>query len=388
MRSTMPRLHGQLWLGIALGVFTFLLQSSTVHADTHHDQIEQIRDVGSKGQGHEQAIDALAKLSQADATALLPILKGMKGANPIAINWLRGAFESIAARSFGKSGPVPNKMFADFAQDRSHSPRARRIAFKMIRDDAMTAELVPTFLNDPSADLRREAVAYYITVAEKVTDDQNQVDMVRSIYRRALKGAVHDDQVKQIAAALKALGDDVNLQKHFGFLPRWHIIGPFDNKEMKGFDVVYPPEKGIDLSQTCVGQMGDVTWQPISTDDEYGVIDIAMQIENYKGSVMYATTKFVSREDQEVEMRLGTPNAWKAWINGKLIFAREEYHRSTGMDQFRVKVELRKGVNTVLLKVLQNDQEQNWAQRYQFQFRFTDEAGSGIRPDQEQLTLR
>ena len=27
----------------------------------------------------------------------------------------------------------------------------------------------------------------------------------------------------------------------------WHYIGPFDNTGMKGFNTVYPPEKGIDL---------------------------------------------------------------------------------------------------------------------------------------------
>ena len=30
----------------------------------------------------------------------------------------------------------------------------------------------------------------------------------------------------------------------------WHYIGPFDNRNPEDFDIVYPPEKGIDLTKT------------------------------------------------------------------------------------------------------------------------------------------
>ena len=73
------------------------------------------------------------------------------------------------------------------------------------------------------------------------------------------------------------------------------------------------------------------------------MIDIAKQIENYKGSLMYAATTWTSDKDQQVEIRLGTPNSWKLWVNGELVFEREEYHRSSKLDQYRVPVTLKVG---------------------------------------------
>jgi hypothetical protein len=123
-----------------------------------------------------------------------------------------------------------------------------------------------------------------------------------------------------------------------------------------------------------------VKWQSVVTEDDYGVLDIAKQIQNYKGSLMYASTTWKSDREQNVELRLGTPNAWKLWVNGKLVFEREEYHRSSAMDQYKVPVSLKPGENVLLLKVCQNEQDQDWAQRYQFQLRVCDSTGSAVQP--------
>ena len=50
------------------------------------------------------------------------------------------------------------------------------------------------------------------------------------------------------------------------------------------------------------------------------------------------------------------------------------------MDLYRVPVELRAGENRILLKVCQNEQTQDWAQRYEFQLRIADATGAGVRP--------
>jgi hypothetical protein len=169
------------------------------------------------------------------------------------------------------------------------------------------------------------------------------------------------------------------LQKHFGFLCEWRMIGPFDHRDGVGFDAVYPPEKEIDFDATYEGQSGEVEWTALSTPHEYGIVDIAKQINPYKGAVMYAATEFERATERPVEIRIGTPNAWKLWVNGRLLFAREEYHRGMSLDQYRVAAVLREGTNTILLKICQNEQDEDWAQRYQFQLRVCDEAGAAVR---------
>ena len=325
--------------------------------------------------GATAARRAVKIITAGGAENLVPVLKGFQGATPLASNWLRSAFETIAAAEFKAGRDLPADELTEFILVTENAPAARRLAYEWLlkQDEMLEQRLIPGLLEDAHPDFRRDAVAQLIARAQAGEDDQ-----AIELYSRALKGAVHDDQVQTIAAALEVAGKPVDLQKHFGFLPKWKIIGPFDNREMKGYPVVYPPETDFDPAATYDGQLGRVSWQDIATDDGYGIVSVAKQIENYKGSLMYAVTTFHSIEERNVEFRLGTPNAWKLWVNGVLRFEREEYHRSTRMDQYRVPVSLRAGDNTIRLKVCQNEQEQSWAQAYQYQLRVCDSSGAAI----------
>jgi hypothetical protein len=319
------------------------------------------------------------ELSQADATILPTILRGFADSNPLAANWIRSAFETVAERELQKGGSLPRAELEKFLLNRKENPRARRLAFEWLVkvDPTVQARLVPGMLDDPSDELRREAVQQLTDQATVLKKDKKDKQAI-ALYRKALSGAVHDDQVKRIVEPLRQLGEKVDLQKQFGFLTSWQAVGPFDNKDKKGFDVAYPPEKKIDIKASYKGQLGKVAWTPVSTEQEYGIVDIAKSLMNYKGSAMYVTTNFQSDKARNVEIRLGTPNSWKLWVNGKLLFAREEYHRGMKIDQYRVDVALKPGRNVLLLKILQNEQTDNWAQRYQFQLRVCDGTGSAV----------
>ena len=71
-------------------------------------------------------------------------------------------------------------------------------------------------------------------------------------------------------------------------------------------------------------------------------------------------------------------NAWKIWLNGELVFGRDEYHRGIRIDQYILPVHLNEGKNTLLVKACQNEQEQDWTVQWQFQLRVTDETGTAI----------
>ena len=42
--------------------------------------------------------------------------------------------------------------------------------------------------------------------------------------------------MKVVTEALKKLGHPVDLASHFGFVQDWNLVGPFDNRQGKGFD--------------------------------------------------------------------------------------------------------------------------------------------------------
>ncbi|HIM28677.1 MAG TPA: hypothetical protein EYG57_03875, partial [Planctomycetes bacterium] len=61
-------------------------------------ELLKVRAIGPRGEGHEQAIEAIRKVSQAELDQLIEILDAMKAANPLARNWLRSAAERVVQR--------------------------------------------------------------------------------------------------------------------------------------------------------------------------------------------------------------------------------------------------------------------------------------------------
>lgn len=351
-------------------------------ADAITEAVGILQSARTAGQGSRENQRALVALTGSGERAMLPILTGFQKATPEGLNWLRNAFEQIAESLRASRKPLPVDALRAFVLETGNSADARRLAFDtMVSEDGRVAEqLIPGMLNDPSPEFRRDAVELLLQQAGKA-----EGAAATELCRRALAGAVHEDQVKTISEALRKAGETVDISRHFGFVTSWKIVGPFDNREEKGFGVAYAPETEIvqerpNLEAEYDGMNGKVRWQTVETTDDFGVVDIAKQIENFKGSAMYAVAEWSSPAQQTLQVRLGTPNAWKLWVNGALVFEREEYHRSTQLDQYSVPVQLKPGVNVLAFKICQNEQTQDWAQKYQFQLRVCDSTGVGVLP--------
>lgn len=323
-----------------------------------------------------EAAEAARRLEGRGVDALVPIAEAIGHGNAFADNWLRGTFEAIAQTGVKDV----RKELLNFYADRTNSARARRLVFETIsaNDPELSAELLASALDDPSEEMRFDAIQTLLEDIKDVKDGEKK----KQLLRETLSAATVRSQVDEIANQLSNLGDEINKQSHFGFLTNWHVVGPFDNKEMAGFDVAYGPEKNDisapALSDTFDGELGETTWVPVIAEGDSGLVDLAEQVGPHKGALVYATTSFESDGEQVVELRLSTSNAWKIWLNGQPLFEREEYHRGLLWDQYRVPATLRDGTNVIVIKVLQNEQDQSWAQRWSYSMRITDPTGRGV----------
>lgn len=368
--------------GLAACVLSGLLAADVASAAAPAElakHIGAIQAVGPEGKGTAEAAKAFQVLSASDAQAVLPLLQAIEKSGPIARNWLRSAVEVIVEREHkaGKSLPVDG--LKAFVLDRKQAPEARRLAFELFstidRDGAV--KMVPGFINDPSTELRRDAVAELIGRGKPLLKSNKAA--ATEIYRRALDAARDVDQIKEVSKELKeGLGQSVDLQRHFGFLTNWQIVGPFHNKERGGFTAEFPPEKEVDLSATYQGKDGEVRWQALQSDDAYGKVDINKPFGKLKEVTAFAYHVFEAEEARPAELRLGCKNAWKVWHNGKLLFGRDEYHRGQRIDQYKMPITLQEGKNTILVKLCQNEQKEKWTVEWEFQLRVCDATGTAI----------
>jgi len=343
------------------------------------EALHVIRAVGPEGRGNVEASAAWKKLAMGKADTLLPILEGMDGANDYALNWLRAALDAIANRELSGGAKLPLPELGRFLLETRHHPRARRLAFELLTqiDPATAEKLLAGMLNDPSLEIRHDAVQKVIDQAGQSLTASNKAGAAL-LFQQALNSARDVKQVETIASKLEELGQPVDLQKHFGFLPERKVIGPFDNTGRKGFETVYPPEQKSDLTGEYDGKTGKVRWQQYSTKHKYGMVDMNQPYGKLKEVTAYASTDFVSDRAQSVELRLGGKNSWKVWLNGKLLFGRDEYHFDSEVDQYSMPAPLQSGRNAILVKVCQNEQVEDWTTEWEFQLRITDSLGTPI----------
>jgi hypothetical protein len=141
------------------------------------------------------------------------------------------------------------------------------------------------------------------------------------------------------------------------YIPAWQLIGPFPNPrdqslQRLGLDIVYDPEREIDLQKTYTGVNGQkVAWQEVKTPP-LGRVDLYI-FDPYEMVVVYALTYIRSAKDQTLPLLLGSDDGVKVFLNGKEIH-RVLKIRVAEPDQDRVSLQLKKGWNTLLLKIENN----------------------------------
>lgn len=372
---------------LAAAVAALLLLTPIAEACAENNRLNEslraLLAVGREGQGQEEASRAWRRLAAADAKQLPVLLAALDEASPLAANWVALAVDTVAERALDK-GNLPADELEAFVLATEHAPRGRRLAFEWLRraDEARGERLVLGFLNDPSAELRREAVARLLEQAASQLKSGDKA-AARETFELAMSSACDLDQVNQLKQELEKLGTKIDLAAHFGFIVRWKLIGPFDNTGERGFDAVYPPEREIDLAAEYDGKPLDgkprrVRWTDYTTADELGVVDLYKAVLKENSVVAYALADFDAEEERPVELRLGRDNAARIWLNGRLVHEHRVYHSGSEMDQFVARVDLQPGRNRILVKVLQNNPPEDWAQTWSFQLRVCDMAGAAV----------
>ncbi|HEX7573346.1 MAG TPA: hypothetical protein VF514_09645, partial [Bacteroidota bacterium] len=151
--------------------------------------------------------------------------------------------------------------------------------------------------------------------------------------------------------------DAFAMRPHREFVPEWSLTGPFPNPRDSslnrlGLDIVYPPEREIDIAQTYTGAGGQkIGWWRAKTPKS-GSVEFDM-LDPHDLVVAYAFTYVYSPERQTLPLLLGSDDGVKVFLNGDEVY-RLLTIRGAEPDQDNVSLHLKKGWNRLLLKIENN----------------------------------
>ena len=184
------------------------------------------------------------------------------------------------------------------------------------------------------------------------------------------------------AAASSALGPfklAKNWAEEQGFVVNWLIAGPFpnpgDRPDNTGFgtdylknyggEVAFTPSNGMEIKGGGTDGSATVKFLPYTTtgtDIIFGDVKHLNIEPSQEKILVYCACWLDADADKDVEIRVGSDDGYKLWINHQLI-SEQHVYRAMEMDQETHKVKLNKGKNLLLIKVDQDTGE------YQFMLR-------------------
>ncbi len=174
------------------GLFAFV--ASAAPPEDLAANLRTIRAVAAEGNGSKEAGTAWRELVKNRAQALPDILAAFDDSNPLAVNYLRSAVETIAQRETDNGGTLPAEALEKFVRDTKRDPRGRRLAYELLAsvDPSAPDRLIPGMLNDPGVEFRRDAVARLVEQASKKLSGDEK-DVARKLFVEALSGARDED---------------------------------------------------------------------------------------------------------------------------------------------------------------------------------------------------
>jgi hypothetical protein len=370
------------------GCLTLLLAAVTALPAAPDDDVARLlkhfRAVGPEGAGSAEARAAWDRLVARGPAVLPSLLEAMDTPDTVAANWLRTAFDRITDTAAGKGGQgIDADALLRFARNPKRQGRARRLALDVVEtlQPGTRAGLLRGWTDDP--EFHHDAIEQ--ALADLDRDKEAPPDKRVEALRRLFAATRDLPQSRAVAARLRRLGAPVSVADHFGFLRDWYVTGPFDARRMKGFQAVYPPEEKVDFAASYQGKGKVVGWKryrsPEATDGTHvALVNLREPLGDATDAVAYAYTAFEADEACEVEFRGAADDNLTVWVNGERAFGFEEYRNGVRLDRHRFRVRLRRGVNTVLVKVCQAPAdpahpEPNW----EFLLRICDADGTGLR---------
>ncbi|MBN2804839.1 MAG: DUF3857 domain-containing protein [Deltaproteobacteria bacterium] len=147
------------------------------------------------------------------------------------------------------------------------------------------------------------------------------------------------------------LEEAAKIKNSIGWTVPFAVIGTWDNKQGKGFDVSYPPEDEIDLKAVYPGQNVDVKWRTNPLRGLQNEIDLSEQMYPNTSAVAYAASGIKTAVAGDYNLNITSADAIKVWVNSRLVFT-DRRVSNWNFDALNIPVKLNKGVNRIVIKTV------------------------------------
>ncbi|MEN6335050.1 MAG: HEAT repeat domain-containing protein [Phycisphaerales bacterium] len=191
-------------------------------------------------------------------------------------------------------------------------------------------------------DVSEEAALSTVTIAEAVyVGNFKTVEPVLEQIVAAKVANATKERAQKTLNEIKAVSS---------YLTNWEVAGPYEEKDKNYsqlFDIAFDPEK----------PNAQVAWRKMAVskyEQHPAYVDLLKELNGGEQKVAYVRTQIESASNKPVTLEIFSDDGVKAWLNGKVIHS-NNIARPIMPEPDRVTATLNQGVNTLMLKVTQNN---------------------------------
>jgi len=169
------------------------------------------------------------------------------------------------------------------------------------------------------------------------------------------------------SSAEKSLNEDSGLSNN-EYLRDWYVLGPIPvledtsqtpdvSQQHNAFSDLLPMENLDEITTGYVTKINSTPYLWKRIQSENAIVDFTTIFQPLNYAYAYAYTEIDMPEDKTVLFGLGSDDGVKVWINGKQVHE-NWIGRAVHPDDDLVKIDLKKGLNSILVKV--QNMEYDW----------------------------
>ena len=210
-------------------------------------------------------------------------------------------------------------------------------------------------LNLSSGTFQRKFFGWISDYGDTTEDKKSYVEILNELVNTEIENVVVQLNLRLLIAEYCLKNDMLetaqeNIQKT-GFITedKWMYLGPFDNRDNNGINIQFITEDitKIDLTSKYDGKNKKISWKNLKDDQLNAFINFGEGLDWCAG---YAFTTITSPDDREVQFRFDSDDQGKIWLNGVIAGVNMRTYASS-IDRLNFSVKLKKGKNSVLVKV-------------------------------------
>ena len=232
-----------------------------------------------------------------------------------------------------------------------------KLALLEIAKVASTESLGDVALQMNDEKMLKEVSLYFLNLSYKMVL-KGEYEKAENMMIDVIKLSPPRYAVDRILHIMKKEKKDLNpnlfkkMARTAGFINDWHVVGPFSNKNKSAENIEYVTVNSIDLSKPITYGKSKLKWQNLKLDGIFPVIPLA-DLYGRIESAAYGYTEISLDKSIPAVLKIGSNDGVVCWVNGKKVH--EKFvGRALTIDEDIVKVNLKKGKNQILLKVLNN----------------------------------